>query len=458
MRIRRSPCLPWLCLLWLGIATQAAALEFGVEARTLVQASDNVDQADAGAEQEGSLGFVGIGVFGEQSGRLATGAFSGEIDVRTRLDEDDGIDTLSRFLGAVEFRLTPRVLSWYVGDVLGSVRVDDTDQPVNDFRTQRRNVFVTGPQAEWQIDAANRLDARLLYLHQSGDGDQLETLYNGFVEFQRERIAGRRIGLRLSDVFTDASRVGEGEDANRVSASGYIERERGAWSLGGELGGTRYDTDDQSVDGLVAQVEAVRRLGPVSAATLRLRRDLNDRTLGTVSSLLGSGSAAQQDAGGIFEETRLEALYELKGSVGTAEAGIGAATLDYRVVDGGTLDDALADDQDQVETYGFVVGSRSLTPRLRAQGGVRYERERFDNLPDEADSLLGTLGITYQLTRELQLDASYLFDRSSGIRSDEVDGLVELDRTENRVGLGLRWAPPSRASQDLTIELKSLIR
>lgn len=451
---RRSSLVRWLVPGLLFGATGAYALELGFEARALYEASDNFRQADTGEEEDASFGFASIGVFGEQLGTFASGGFRGEIDARKRLDDsDDDVDTITSFLGAVEFQLTPRVLSWYVGDVLGSVRADDADQPATDFQTRRRNVFVTGPQVEWQIDVANRLDARLLYVNQSEDGDELETLYNGFVEYTRERVAGRRIGVRASDVYIDASALDDQDDVNRVSGSLFLERERGFWTVSAEAGATRYDEGDQIVDGSLLEFGVLRQLGPISTVGLTLGRDLSDQTLGTVTGLLADGAASQQDVAGIFQRTRAELVYALTAASVSFNAGAGIAELDYQTVDVG-----LADDQDQTETYAFADLSRSFGARWRLQAGARFEQERFDNVPDRTDSLLGFVGAVYRLSRSLELEANYLFDQLDGRQTDAGGVLGDVERTENRAGIGLRWAPPTRASQDLTVELKSLIR
>ena len=72
--------------------------------------------------------------------------------------------------------------------------------------------------------------------------------------------------------------------------------------------------------------------------------------------------------------------------------------------------------------------------------------------------------LLYRLGRSFELEAGYVFDRAEGLSTRPGaagDGTLvreDIDVTENRVTLGIRWAPPSRASRDLTIELKSLLQ
>ena len=440
----------------------ATALELGFEARALVQRSDNIGFDDAGEEDAGTLGFATVGLFGDRRSPRIDLGFSGEIDTRRRLDdEDDDWDSISRFLGAAEFRITPRALTWYVGDVLGGV-LDDTLQPVDGFETRRRNVFVTGPALETPLGAFGRLDARLLYVNQSEEGDELETLYSGYAEYRRERVVGRFLGVKGSNVFTDAPQASGELDFNRTSAAALAGRERGPWALYGELGATAYATDDESVSGVAALGRVTRVLGPESLVALTLSRDLNDQTLGTVEGLIADGVGERQDADGIFVETRVALEYSSDGASVNALAGIGVADIDYELEVEGDAFSELADDQDQLQGLAYAALGRALSPTLRGELAVDYRREEFDIGPDELTSVLATARLLWRFSRSFELEGSYLVDRATGTetRADE-DGVAlarDVDRTENRVGIGIRWAPPTRASRDLTVELKSLIR
>ena len=457
------------------VAPPAAALELGFEAYTSLIATDNVGGDDEGdADREDALiGTAAFGVYGEQRSRSVDAGFEGEIDARRRLDDEEqrDVDTVTRFLGAAEFRLTPRALTWYVGDILGGVRLDDAVQPISDDDgdVRRRNVFVTGPELDYALDPDTRLASRLLYVNQSEEGDALETLWNASVDWRRDTTPGSYFGLSLSDIYTDDiedpdTDVAEA-DFNRVSAAAYWNRLRGFLELYGQIGATRYDTDEESLNGLNAALRATRALGPDSTLTIELARDLSDQTLSTVESLVDDGNGLQPEAEGFFDETRLEAVYALTSTRASADLGVGVARRDYRLP---SDDDGLAPagedgGQDQIQGYAFGFLSRALTPRLRTELGARYERQSLDDRDDESDSLLGSVRLVYRLARSFEVEAGYVFDRAEGVdtRLDPAGGprlRESIDATENRVTLGLRWAPPSRASRDLTIELKSLLR
>lgn len=462
-----------LVLLLLSAPRPGQALDLGFEAYTSVIASDNVGGDNSPDEEDGLIGTGLIGVYGEQRGRVATGGFEGEIDARRRLDEDDGggdrdIDTVTRFLGAAEFRLTPRALTWYVGNILGGVRLDDAVQPISDNvgSVRRRNVFVTGPELDYALDPDTRLASRLLYVNQTEEGERLETLWNASVDWRRETTPGSYFGLSLGDIYTDNvedadTTAGPDGDFNRVSAAAYWNRVRGFLELYGQVGATRYDTDEDSLNGLNAAARATRLLGPDSSVSLELARDLSDQTLSTVESLVEDGSGVQPEAEGFFDETRLELVYALASTRLSADLGAGLARRDYRLLtgDGGAALAGASEDQTLGYAFGFL--SRALGTRWRAELGARYERQSYDDRDDETDSILGSARLLYRFARSFELEAGYVFDRADGVRTRLVDDALEreaVDVTENRITLGVRWAPRSRASRDLTIELKSLLQ
>ena len=488
--LRRPARLPGPALLALLLALvtpPAVALELGFEAYTSVVATDNVGGDDEGDpdKEDALIGTAAFGVYGEQRSRAVSAGFEGEIDARRRLDDEDqrDVDTVTRFLGAAEFRLTPRALTWYVGDILGGVRLDDAVQPISDDTgdVRRRNVFVTGPELDYALDPDTRLASRLLYVNQSEEGDALETLWNASVDWRRDTTPGSYFGLSLSDIYTDnveeeTDDAGEGvpvgagpaaadSDFNRVSAAAYWNRVRGFLELYGQIGATRYDTDEDSLNGLNAVLRATRTLGPDTTLAIELARDLSDQTLSTVESLVDDGTGLQPEAEGFFDETRVEAVYALTSTRTSADLGLGVARRDYRLLTG---DDGVAlaganGGEDQVQGYAFGFLTRALTPRLRTELGARYERQSYDDRDDEADSILGSVRLVYRFARSFEVEAGYVFDRAEGVetRLDPAsDALLRepIDVTENRATLGIRWAPPSRASRDLTIELKSLLR
>jgi len=183
---RNAICAVALLCFFTGFSNNAVALDVGFESLLSVTASDNVNGANKGsqidgrsAEVEGQVGNIQFGVFGEQKGTRLKGGFAGEIISRRRLDDPDAnFSSITQFLGAAELKITPRSFSWYVGNILGSVRSDDGLQSIDLADDERRNVFVTGPQFVYELDSFSRVNANIQYVNQTQDDVTLETLIN----------------------------------------------------------------------------------------------------------------------------------------------------------------------------------------------------------------------------------------------------------------------------------------
>ncbi len=438
-------------------STYVSALELGFEASVTVESSDNVESAQAEFEESGQLGYGAIGVYGEQRGRVVQGAFSANIETeKTLSDSDDDFDALTSFIGAVNVGITPQSVNWYFGDILGVVRPDNADQTVEVRDLPRRNVFVTGPSIDFNTGSFSSASTRLLYVHQSDEEGELASLLNFSAEWRNQTQRGNTFGVRLGDIYTDNSEVLNEADFNRLSAAAFWARERGRNSITASLGATRYTTEGDSVAGLNAGLSFTHLLGPAESYTIALSRDLRDQTLNTIESLIDDGSGEEPTDSGFFEETSLTASYSLQANNSTYEFGIGASMSDYKSL-GSNVNVNLAD---QVRPFLYGVWARDYSPRLRSELSVNYEQIDFDNLIDETSSLSVRAMLAYRLSRSFSAEVGYIFDQADGLRTSIDNGqstTQDIDVVENSARVTLRWAPPSRASQALTIELKSLL-
>ena len=462
---------PLVILTTLLFPVPSQALEVGFQGLLSVESSDNVEAVNSPDEEDGVTLNGVIGVYGEQRSRIMQAGFSGEVDTRRIVSEEDSsFDTLTRFLGAAEFSITPRSWKWYVGDILGSVRTDNAVQTIDAARNNRRNIFVTGPSFEYDVPAVSRTRARLLYVKQTEESDTLETLYTADFSYEWDTTPGSYFGFRAGNIFTDLPEDDSGTagsqdgDFNRSTTSVYWNRLRGFLELYGEVGITRYDADEESLDGLNAELRATRQLGRLSSIGVTLSRDLNDQTLSTIESLIGSGGEAigvSPEAAGFFAETRVDIAYSFTSSIASLTAGIGLAQLDYQLISSGSLQDLSTDSEDQVQASAFASLSRRLSSRLRSELAISYEQQEYDNRVDNTDSILASAQVFYRLNTSFELLAGLIHDSADGVltRFSSGTGVEEdIDITENRFTVGVRWAPPSRASQDQTIELKSLLQ
>ncbi len=456
----------------------ANALELGLEAQATVNVSDNIGGANAGFETEGQLLYTQFGVFGEQRGQSITGAFDGQLIAERRLDDSESeFSSISQFLGAVNWQITPRSFSWYAGDILGGVRANDGLQPIDSLQNERRNVFVTGPRFEYEVGQSSRIDARILYVNQSQTDVELESLLTTSASYEFDTDGGNTFGILLNNVFTDNPEVdtpfvagADGDlaidegDFNRLTIAGTWTRNRGRFSYDAQLGATRFDTDLESVDGANIQLALSRQLGPQTTTSFQFSRALLDQNLTTVESLITEGTGLRPEGDGIFDETRVRVAYDFTSTVTNFEVFAGAGQADFRLLAdvGEAVRDATAEDFRIV----FAGGSyqRRFGPRFRANMALSYEQRDLLNRDDNTQSILGSAQFIYRLSRSFEAELTFRSTVSEGV--DTITAaqnglpaiLEDLDTTENRVVLGIRWAPPTRATRELTVALSSLLQ
>ncbi len=452
----------------LFLSGSVMALDVGFESQLLVSASDNVEGGNRGDEIEGQVGNVQFGVFGEQKGTRLSGGFSGEIYSTRRLDDpDDSFSAVTQFLGAAEFQITPRSFSWYIGDILGSVRADQGIQSIDDTEDERRNVFITGPQFVYELDSFSRVNASFYYVNQTQDDTQLESFFDTNANWSFDTDSGNTWGVALTNIFTDNPDDALEGDFNRFSLAGTWSRSRARNTYNARLGATRFDTVNESLNGASARLSLERQLTAQSVFGVSVSRDLSNESLDLVESLIDTGTGALDNADGFFDETRLDLNYELT----TAETALnffaGVGQSDFRLLSDSTGFVTTAANLEDRTTFSAGSSlSHGFSTRVRTNASLTYSGQDFNNRLDNTQSILGEAQIFYRLTRSFEAQLGYRVNVAEGQRTRAVVGanggtvetLEDLDSIENRLLVGLRWAPPSRATKNLTIQLKSLLQ
>jgi len=448
----------------LVVSTSSHALDIGLEASARVEASDNVGADVDGLEEDGQIGYVLLGVYGEQRGRLFEAGFSGELETRRVLSDDDADPTtLNDFFGAANLLLSPS-FSWYFGNVLGTVQTSDELLSFEDEDTDRRNVFVTGPSFNYDVNPSSSVLAEVLYVNQSQDDIDLAQLVTARFNWRQETRRANTFGIDISDIYTDEPGFQEGEqlnpDTNRFSASAFWERDRGVLTWFASLGGTRFETEEDAVNGANAELRVARRLGPQTDLTFSLGTDLIDDNILTIDSLTSDGSGIVPEATGIFRSNDISLVYSSSTALTSYEIGIRGATTEFQALDDNIgLDDPAEEDNITISAFGVL--SRTLAPRWNLDLSVELENQSFDNVNDDIDSIRGDVLLSYQISQSFSISAGLRSTHSEGINSRDnislnADGSFEI--TENRALVQLTWAPPSRASQEQVVQLKQLLR
>lgn len=447
-------------------STPVLALDIGLEASARVEASDNVGGDIIGEEEDGQLGFILLDVYGEQRGRLFQAGFSGELEARQELsDPDNDPTTLNNFFGAANVFLTP-AFSWYFGNVLGTVQTSDELLTFEDADTERRNVFVTGPSFNFDFNSFSSVNAEVLYFNQTQNDVDLAELVTAQFEWRQDTQGGNTFGIEASDIYTnepDDNDIAIGQltsDTNRLSASVFWERNRGLLSWFASIGGTNFQTDEDSVNGVNAELRINRRLGPQTDLAFSVATDLTSENISTIDSLIADGAGVIPESAGIFRSHTASLVYSTTTTFNTIELGVRGSASEFELLDDlGGLDDPTLDDNITISTFGVL--SRRLAPRVNLDLGIEFENQRFSNVDDDVDSIRASVLLGYQITQSFSLSAGLRTTRSEGINTRDnisiaADGSFETE--ENRALVQLTWAPPSRASQEPVIQLKQLLR
>jgi len=442
----------------LSVSKTASALEIGFESSLLVIASDNVDALGDGLEEEGQIGTATFGVFGSQDGTKLRAAFAGQIRSSKQLDdEDDDFTSVTQFVGAAEFKITPRSFTWYFGNTLGTVLPDDGVEPIDLIGSERRDVFITGPEFQYNFGAFSRASARLLYVNQTQNDVTLETVYNGNADIEYDTTGGSTIGLGFTNTFTDNPETNPDGDFNRMSLSALWRRERARNSYEFSLGGTRYDVDERSLNGINGQASFRRQLTLNSSFSFVLTRDLRNESLNTVESILVDGVGRDSGGNGVFDLTSGTLSYGFTTANSNIALSAGAGQSEFRLL---TNDEGVtfsSEEEDRRNAFASASFMRQLSALTRFQTSLRYSTQDFVNTPEETQSLLGTASISRVIGRSFSVSLEYSTSVTGGKRTT-TDGLEDIDTMQNRVTFGLVWAPPTRANKDLTVQVQSLLQ
>lgn len=440
----------------------SVALEVGFESSLFAEISDTDNRAPErnGTGLNGTLGTFNFSLFGQEKSNRAEGGFSAEFRGERVLDEEsdsgNANETFTRFYGGLSVATPARFLDWYFGDVLAGVLAEDQLQSLDDNEGRQVNVFITGPEISTQVGVQKTLDMSFYYVNQSDDTENdLDTLYRLNADFTSVLSGGKLWGIRLNDVYTDKPDTAvNSEDFNRASGAVFVSRQRGVTTLDVELGATQYSSNGEDTDGLRFGLDWGRTLSNTQTLSFSLSHDLIDQTLGILQDLT-TDQQAREETNGVAANTQVDIRYESIVGENSLFLGLGAINSDFQLASdesGFTSRNTRLRDN---LSYGLRAGfSRNLSARTSVNLDASLQRQEYLNRPDEIDSLSVTGAFTFAINNRwaVELGAGYLQEEGSTTTINEISGTLTpelaLDEIETRVFLGLRWAPPTRASRD----------
>lgn len=437
------------------------SLEVGFEISNVAAASDNVDQDNQGLEADGAVNTSTLTVFGNHNSTRLSSGFLGELGGQRRFQSgfDDEASSITRFFGSIDLQLT-RQVSWYFGAVLGGSLTDNAVAVTNETEllSNRRSVFLTGPQLDLQFSSVQRLEGHFFTIVNSDDdGSDLPDFFELELDYTHEIGRGITWGARLDNIRAENSATEP--DFNRLTFGLTASRTRNLNTWEALLGATQFDSDEDDAfetTGAIGQLRYTRRFSAINELFIEASRSIVDDTLSETNSLLTTGDARIAETPGVFNDTVLR-IGQSYGSTITAfawDVGIGDADFEG-IVDGTgfTTDDAEL--QDQRRTFANLNFTRSLTPKFSLGFTFNYQFEEFLNLPDDSESVLAAATLSY-FFGDFRLNLTYQRELMDAL--DTMDGASEItDVDENQILIGLIFSPPTRAQRDEIVRLRSLL-
>jgi hypothetical protein len=204
-------------------------------------------------------------------------------------------------------------------------------------------------------------------------------------------------------------------------------------------------------------------MGPRTRLTAGITHSLNDQTLNTIEVLFrgdGDDAGLQPEVDGIYVETRLDVTYSIERPTSELDFGLSIAQLDYRLLTGNVSANIDPNGEDQHQGTLNATFAKYYTNRLRGVFTAAYELEEYRIRADNTDAYLVIADLIYTLTRSFDLELSLAYDSAKGMTTrgaaaNPIETMI--DESETRATIGVRWAPPTRASRELTVEINSLL-
>ena len=464
--VRRFVCALPLVLGLSVISTNATALDIGFELSSTAFLSDNLNQDNPGGEVDGSIGISTIEVFGSHDSRRIRSGFLGELGVRRQLGSDDGVGdgdnvSLTRFFGSVDLTLT-RQVSWFFGNVLGGTLRDNAIAVTNqaELLSNRRNVFVTGPQFDIEFSSLSRLEGRLFFINNSDDaGTPLPEFLELQLDYDSSLGAGDVWGWRAENIAGDYPSAAVEDDFNRLTLglTGTRTRNLNTWDV--FLGASQFSVDNQAdfeTTGAVGRLRFERRNSEFNSFFAELSRSILDDTLSATNSLINTGDARTPEIPGVFNDTTFRVGQDFASTVTAFSWDVGVSDADFEGVLGlNGFTQADADQQDQQRFFANFDTTRRLAARWRFGASLNYQQEDFLNNDDNSESFLALATLGY-LVGDFRLEVSLQHEIMEGFET--APGGVDItDVTENQVLFGIFYEPPTRASREAVQRLNTLL-
>ncbi len=424
-----------LCASFAISSVNAAEFDFGVSAG--VGHSDNITRS-ADDEVDETIGVVGAGVSLDHHSRRLTALAIGGLAYLKYLDDTYDDELIGNLLVDTDLAIVPERLNWILQDNFGQTRRVSTD-PVTPENRESFNYLTTGPDVTLPLGGRTSLliSGRYsdVYYEDSDLGSQ--ELF-GSVAIARALSQASTLSLNgsVESIEYDESAIAVDYDQYETYLRYQLEAAR--TTIGLDVGYTKLDFDDTTIDGDLVRLELMRRLTRSSAVRIEAGREFaNSADIFRQLQQQGATGTSTQPVQAIanpFESTygSIEWLFERN----RTELGIGAGYFkeDYE----------LSNTFNRDRTAYHLRAGRELSRTLSVRGEVGYGEESYDELDREFSETRADLYLDWRLGRHVYTSLQYRWiDRSDDVAANEFEeSQIWLLFGYSRLGRGSRIGGP----------------
>lgn len=385
--------------------------------------SDNIDKRASWNAEEDFEHRVGIGINKQSGGGTCEGAIGGDVAFVT-YQRDTNSDEISATVDASGVCEPNRNFSWSARDTLRDVR-STTRAPDSPSNRERRNVFATGPTFTIHPSQRDNLSLDIEYqmtrFQESleDDTDRITTTgrWNHIVS---PRLNG---GLALSRSDIEYRRTEEELARDNANVFFSWRRRNGEWS--GQAGYSWLESEQgiltNETNGFTGQLRYSHRWDGGTSAYGEVRRSITDVSTDLDIRIPGLD----------LNLTETSAVQVTALTVGASQQWSSRTSTDLTL---SRTEQAYERSGTTEERFNGDFGlSHRLATNLSGRVSAGYVREDFGAGSDDVDTVRGQLGLDYQRTRDLNLNASV------GHENRYVVGGPGNEYDENWIQVGIRY-------------------
>lgn len=310
---------------------------------------------------------------------------------------DDYYDPESRaeagFNGNCEIRPW---LNWELTNDLSEVLQSSRQNDTPDNRT-RRNIFRTGPVLTVPLSAVDQLRASVQYGNTEYEDPQLRDSerYTGSLGWNHQFDSTLSGGLSAS---SEQQELDNGAETESSSVNLNLSKTWPASSLNASLGGsqqeTRFDSVEQTSEGVVGSLSLTREINPSASFYISASRQLTDQASDFA---LRFGDVA-------FDYTEETGVEVTALDMGLNKSFSDGTLFDIRVY-ANRSDYLQTDERENAAGLSFNV-NRPIRPHLSLRGGGSYQYRHYEESSRDDELASANIGLSYSLTQDLDCTAS----------------------------------------------------